>query len=69
MRGTHPEETCKVTPVPGTGVQHVRRQNTTRDPDGDVQHAAQDNSLDLQPTGGYLRHERVADGSDGELVA
>jgi hypothetical protein len=26
---THPEETCKITPVPVTGIQHVRRENAT----------------------------------------
>lgn len=66
---TYPEETSEITPVPSTGVQHVRRQNTTRDADDDVQHATQDDSLDLQPTGRHLRHEREAHGSDGELVA
>jgi hypothetical protein len=31
QKETYPEETCVVAPVPGTRVQHVRRENTTYD--------------------------------------
>ena len=69
MRMTYPEEAGEIAPVPGAGVQHVRSQNATDDGDDVVKHAPQHHRLDLQPPGRDLGHERVAHGTDRQLVA
>lgn len=61
-------EASVVAPIPGSRIQHVRRQNRTYDSDDDVQIAAQHHSLDLQPSGRDLRDQGVADSSYCQLV-
>lgn len=63
-----PEKARVVTPVPFTGVQHIRCENRADDTDDVIEVTAENDGLDLQATCRQFGNKRVADCADGELV-
>lgn len=63
-----PEEAGIVTPVPRSGVQHVRGQDTADDGHNVVQIAAKHDRLDLEAASRELGDKGVGDRADGQLV-
>ena len=52
-----PEETGIVAPIPGTWIEHVRRENAAYDANDIVQISSKHNGLNLQSASGQLRHQ------------